>query len=190
MGFLGLTPEFTGLGQANIPRYTRAAHRRLSAGHRSPWRLRKRLGGRLGVGYREPPIQARLRWLARWRLCQQRSEPSIVLYNNVAYVCGEDQIVMVNVTTPTAPTIIGAFGNTVLKGYGDRCVIDAAASPPFLVDIVGSPSGTEESFAVYSLSNPQSPSLLSVTGITGRNHYRRSDDRYGHIVDLLSRFSR
>ena len=98
---------------------------------------------------------------------------NVVLYGNVAYVCGADRIVMVDITTPTAPSVIGEFGDSVLAGNGDRCVINAAASPAYLVEIVGSESGSTESFAVYSLSSPSSPALLAVAATP-----------YGHMVNL------
>jgi hypothetical protein len=44
---------------------------------------------------------------------------------------------------------------------------------PYLVEIIGSPSGSTESFAVYSLSNPSSPTLLTVVS-----------NSYGHMVDM------
>ena len=63
------------------------------------------------------------------------SDPSsIVLYDNIAYVCGEDRIVMVDVTNPAAPAVVGEFGDSVLAGYGDRCVINAQVATPYLVE--------------------------------------------------------
>jgi hypothetical protein len=102
------------------------------------------------------------------------SDPSnVALYSNVAYVCGSDRIVMVDVTTATAPTVIGEFGDSVLKGYGDRCSVNANGANPLLVDIYGSPLGDQESMAVYSLANPRAPVLLSTVS-----------SGYGHLENL------
>jgi uncharacterized protein (TIGR03437 family) len=167
--FLGLAPEYAGVGQANI---------QVPALPTGDYPLVITVGGFVsasavvsvsgsGTGYTSPLTLV-------GSVAFHNSDPSsIVLYNNVAYVCGEDRIVMVDVTNVDAPTMIGEFGDSVLNGYGDRCVINPAAATPFLVEIVGSTSGTTESFAVYSLGNPQSPSLLSVTS-----------NSYGHMVDL------
>jgi uncharacterized protein (TIGR03437 family) len=172
--FLGLTPEFAGLAQANI---------QVPALPTGDYPLVIAVGGLVsasavvsvsgsGTAYTTPLTLV-------GSVAFANSDPSgIVFYDGVAYVCGEDQIVMVNVTTPTAPTIIGSFGASTLNGYGDRCAINAAAVTPYLVEIVGSPAGSQESFAVFSLSNPQSPVLLTVEAISG------GSTPYGHIVDL------
>ncbi len=179
VGFFGLTPEYAGLAQANIQVPV------LPAGD---YPLVITAGGFVsasavisvsgsGTAYTSPLTLA-------GSVAFTNSDPSsIVLYDNIAYVCGEDQIVMVNVTTPTAPTVIGSFGAGTLNGHGDRCAIDTTATTPFLVEIVGSPSSSEESFAVYSLSNPQSPSLLTLAGISGAT-ITGAATTYSHIVDL------
>ncbi len=177
--FLGLTPELAGLGQANI---------QVPALPAGDYPLVITVGGYVsasvnisvsgpGTAYTSPLTLVS-------SIAFANSDPSsIVLYNNIAYVCGADQIVMVNVTTPTAPTIIGTFGANVLNGAGDRCVINTQAATPYLVEILGSPSASQESFAVFSLSNPSSPTFLVVEGITGPSA-TSSSTAYGHIVDL------
>ena len=172
--FLGLTPEFAGLAQANI---------QVPALPTGDYPLVITIGGFISASAVVSVSGSGTAYTSPLTLISSvafaNSDPSsIVLYDNVAYVCGEDQIVMVDVTTPTAPTVIGSFGNSVLNGYGDRCVINTTGTTPFLVEIVGSPSNSQESFAVYSLTNPQSPSLLTVEAITG------GSTPYGHIVDL------
>ena len=73
---------------------------------------------------------------------------------------------------PTQPSYIGEFGDSVLNGYGDRCAINTTAATPYLVEIFGS-STSNESFAVYGLSNPKSPNLLVAATTT-----------YANMVDL------
>ena len=172
--FLGLTPEFAGLAQANI---------QVPALPTGDYPLVITVGGLVsasavisvsgsGTAYTSPLTLV-------GSVAFANSDPSsIVFYDGIAYICGQDQIVMVNVTTPAAPTIIGSFGASTLNGDGDRCAINAAAATPYLVEIVGSPSSSQESFAIYSLSNPQSPVLLTVTAISG------GSTPYGHIVAL------
>jgi uncharacterized protein (TIGR03437 family) len=167
--FLGLAPEYAGVGQANIqvPALPTGDYPLVITvvGFVSASAVVSVSGS--GTGYTSPLTLV-------GSVAFPNSDPSsVVLYNNVAYVCGEDRIVMVDVTNVDAPTMIGEFGDSVLNGYGDRCVINPAAATPFLVEIVGSTSGATESFAVYSLSNPESPSLLSFTS-----------NSYGHMVDL------
>lgn len=167
--FLGLTPEFAGLAQANIqvPALPSGDYPVVLtvAGLVSASAVVSVSGS--GTPYTSPLT------LAGSVAFANSDTSTIALYDNIAYVCGEDRIVMVNVTTPTAPTVIGEFGDSVLGGYGDRCAINTQVTTPYLVEILGSPSGSQESFAVYSLSNPSSPALLTVVS-----------NSYGHMVDI------
>ena len=167
--FLGLTPEFAGLAQANI---------QVPALATGDYPLVIAVGGYIsasvvvsvsgsGTAYTSPLT------LAGSVPFDNSATSTVVLYSNVAYVCGDDSIVMVDVTTPTAPAVIGEFGDSVLNGNGNRCAINTAGATPFLVDIVGASTASQESFAVYSLSNPKSPTLLTV-----------ATTPYGHMVDL------
>ena len=165
--FLGLTPGDAGLAQANIQVPT------LPSGD---YPLVITIGGLVsasavvsvsGSGTYTSPLT-----LVGTAGFSNTMSSTIALFDNVAYVCGPNRIVMVNVTTATQPTVIGEFGDSVLNGFGDRCVINSTVANPYLVEIVGSP-GNPEAFAVYSLNNPQSPVLLGVTTMP-----------YGHIVDL------
>jgi uncharacterized protein (TIGR03437 family) len=167
--FLGLTPDFAGLAQANV---------QVPALPTGDYPLVITIGGfvsasaTISVSGSGTPYTSLLA-LAGTVPFENSDPSSLVLYNNIAYVCGDDRIVMVDVTDPTAPSVTGEFGDGVLNGNGDRCVINALAATPYLVEIVGPTTGAQESFAVYSLSNPASPSLLTVATTS-----------YGHIVDL------
>jgi hypothetical protein len=79
---------------------------------------------------------------------------------------------MVDLTDVTKPSMIGEFGDATLNGLGERCVLNTTGSTPFLVEIEGSSAGLE-SFAVFSLANPQSPVLLTLASTT-----------WSHIEDL------
>ncbi len=92
---------------------------------------------------------------------------NVALYGNTAYVCGADQIEIVDVTTPTAPVDLGSFGSTQLNGLGTTCAVNTAGTVPFLVDIVGltnsftTQTPVDSSFAVFSLTYPTSPVQLA-----------------------------
>jgi uncharacterized protein (TIGR03437 family) len=167
--FLGLAPQFAGLAQANI---------QVPALATGDYPLVITIGGYVSVSAVVSVSGSGTAYTSPLSLVSSiafaNSDPSTVaLYNNVAYVCGEDRIVMVDVTNASSPTMIGEFGDSVLNGYGDRCAINTLSATPYLVEIIGSSTGSNESFAVYSLANPSSPSLLTV-----------ASTNYGHMVDL------
>jgi len=169
INFLGLAPGFAGFAQANI---------QIPALPTGDYPLVITVGGLVSASVVVSVSGAGTAYTSPLTLTgsagfTNSDTSTVALYGNVAYVCGADQIVMVDITTPTAPAVIGAFGSGVLAGYGDRCVINTSVSPPYLVDIVGSEAGSTESFAVYSLSTPTSPALLAVAATP-----------YGHMVDL------
>ncbi len=158
--FLGLAPSFAGLAQANITvpnlpsgdyplvitvgGYVSASAVITVSGSGTPYTSPLLLTGSVGFA--------------------NDLTSTIALYNNVAYVCGSGRIVMVDVTSANQPSMIGEFGDNILKGNGIRCAINTSVPVPYLVEIVG-PSTSPESFAVYSLSNARSPVLL-VTATT------------------------
>ena len=158
--FLGLTPGFAGLAQANIQVPS------LPAGD---YPLVITVGGYVsasaaisvsGSGTYTSPLQ-----LVSSVAFANSPVSSVALYSSVAYVCGASRIVMVNVSNASSPSIIGEFGDSVLNGRGVLCTINTAASPPYLVDVFQASNGSD-SFAVYSLNNPQQPSLLTVAANT------------------------
>jgi uncharacterized protein (TIGR03437 family) len=172
--FLGLAPDFAGLGQANI---------QVPSLPSGDYPLTITIGGYVsasavvsvsgsGTAYTSPLS------LVSSVAFDNSNPSSLALYSGIAYVCGEDRIVMVNVNDPASPVLIGEFGDNVLAGNGDRCVINTQGTTPYLVEIVGATTATgtpdaTDSFAVYSLANPSSPALLTVVS-----------NAYGHMENL------
>lgn len=154
--FIGLASGFAGLAQANI---------QIPALATGDYPLTITVGGYVsasavvsvsGSGTYTSPLT-----LTGSAIFANSATSSVALFNNIAYVCGASQIVMVDVTSPTQPNVIGSFGASQLNGNGDRCAINTTVSNPYLVEIIGN-SNNAESFAVYGLTNPQSPTLLTV----------------------------
>ncbi len=154
--FIGLTSGFAGLAQANIV---------IPALPSGDYPLVITVGGFIsasavvsvsGSGAYTSPLT-----LAGSAAFTNSASSSVALFNNLAYVCGSSQIVMVDVTSPTQPNVIGSFGASQLNGNGNRCAINTTVSNPFLVEIIGN-TNSAESFAVYGLSNPKAPNLLAV----------------------------
>jgi len=155
--FLGLTPGFAGLAQANIL---------VPALPTGDYPFILTVGGYvsasavISVSGSGTPYTSPLQLTGSAQFVNTANS-TIALYNNVAYVCGLNHIVMVDVTSPANPSVIGTFGDGIFNGNGNFCAINTAAATPFLVEVIGTPT-SPESFAVYALSNPRSPNLLTV----------------------------
>ncbi|HVW07856.1 MAG TPA: IPT/TIG domain-containing protein [Bryobacteraceae bacterium] len=168
--FLGLTPDFAGLAQANIqvPNSLPTGDYPLviTAGNYIGASAIVSVSGS-GTAYKTP-------------LTLTSSTPflnphpyNVVLLGNLAYVCGSDRIVIVDVTRFDDPVVTGSFGDNVLNGAGNRCALSTLGTTPLLVDIVGSDTGLAQSLAVFNLSNPVSPGLLTL-----------ATTPYGHMEDI------
>ena len=168
--FLGLTSEFVGFAQANI---------QVPALPTGDYPLVVTVGGYISASAVVSVSGSGTAYVSPLSLVSSVAFPNsgvsnVVVYGNVAYVCNANNIVMVDITNASAPTEIGEFGDSVLKGYGDRCAVNAVSgATPFLVDIVGQDSSSMENLAVFSLSSPKAPALLTVASTT-----------YSHMEDL------
>src|SRR3984957_15133424 len=154
--FLGLKPGFTGLAQANIlvP----------SSLGTADYSLVITVGGYVSASAEisvsgsgtAPPTYLTL--VGQLNFASGIGS-GIAIYGNTTYICGPNQINIIDTSDVSAPVYVGYFGNAQLLGNGGKCAINLNTSEPILVDIVG--PGTDPTFAVYSLSNPQSPVLLA-----------------------------
>src|ERR1700722_19628074 len=159
--FLGLKPGFTGLAQANIlvP----------SSLGTADYSLVITVGGYVsasamvsvsGSGTAPPTYLTLVGQLS----FANGITSSVAVYGDTTYLCGPNQINIVDTTSVSAPTYVGYFGNDQLVGNGGKCAINVNTSEPILVDIVG--PGTAPTFAVYSISDPDSPVLLTQESTT------------------------
>ncbi len=156
--FLGLTPGFTGLAQANITVPSTLGT--------ADYPLVITVGGYVSASAQvsvsgsgtAPPTYLTL---VSQLVFANGVSSSIVIYPNTpyTYICGPNRIYILDTDSASAPTYIGEFGDAQLAGNGSKCAINTATSEPLLVDIVG--PGSAPTFAVYSLSTPESPVLLS-----------------------------
>lgn len=154
--FLGLSPGFIGLGQANV---------QIPSLPTGDYPLVITIGGTVstsatvsvsGTGTYTAPLT-----LAGSAAFGNSVSSTVALLNNTAYVCNASQIVILDVTDATKPSVLGNFGSSDLNGNGTICVINTSYGNPYLVDVVG-PLSSPVYFAVYDLSNPRSPSRLGV----------------------------
>jgi uncharacterized protein (TIGR03437 family) len=152
--FLGLTPGYTGLAQANILIPTLAS---------ADYPLVLTVGGYVsasatvsvsGSGTPPPTYLTQVGQLS----FANGSTSSVAVYGDTTYLCGPNQINIVDTSSVTAPSYVGYFGNDQLAGNGGKCAVNTNTSEPILVDIVG--PGTAPTLAVYSLATPDSPVLL------------------------------
>lgn len=152
--FLGLTPGFTGLAQANIL---------VPALATADYPLVLTVGGYVsasailsvsGSGSAPPTF---LKPVGQLNFASGNSS-SLAVYGETTYACGPNRIAIINTSDVTAPSYVGEFGDADLAGNGGKCALNTATSQPILVDIVG--PGSSPSFAVYDLTNPGSPVKL------------------------------
>jgi uncharacterized protein (TIGR03437 family) len=167
--FLGLTPEFAGLAQANI---------QVPALPTGDYPLVIAAGGYISASAVVSVSGTGTAYTSPLTLVGSVAFPNVgastvAVYKNVAYICNANNIAMVDISMVNAPVYVGEFGDSVLNGFGDKCAINTAGTTPFLVDIVGQDSSSQENFAVYSLASPESPSLLTIASTP-----------YSHMEDL------
>ena len=153
--FLGPSPGFVGLAQANIQVPS------LASGN---YPLVITVGGFVsssavlsvsGSGTKPPSFLSLVGNLS----FGNAGASSLVVFNNLTYVCNANQIVIIDTSDVTNPVYKGEFGDANLDGNGGKCALNTDTSQPILVDLLG--PGSTPSFVVFDLSTPTQPSFLA-----------------------------
>jgi len=147
--FLGLTPGFAGLAQANIQVPSLAT---------GDYPMVITVGGYVsssailsvsGSGTAPPSFLTLLGQLT----FVNSAASSIAINNNTTYVCGANRIYILDTGNVSTPKILGEFGDADLGGNGGVCAFNQIRS--ILLDVVG--PGSSPSLVVYNVANPTQP---------------------------------
>lgn len=153
--FLGLTPSFVGLAQANIEVPSLAT---------GDYPLVITVGGFVsssallsvsGSGSAPPSFLKLVGQLS----FGNASTTSIAILGNTTYLCGPNRINIIDTSDVTNPTYVGEFGDLDLNGNGGICELNLATSEAILVDLVG--PGATPNFVVYDVASPTQPSKVA-----------------------------
>jgi len=150
--FLGLTPRYAGLAQANIQVPNLAT---------GDYPLVLTVGGYvsssavISVSGPGTAPSSFLTLLGQLPLVNSSSS-TIAINNNTTYVCGANRIYIIDTSNVNTPKLLGEFGDADLAGNGGVCALNQTVS--ILVDIVG--PGSSPSFVAYNVSNPAQPIKL------------------------------
>lgn len=153
--FVGLTPGFTGLAQANIV---------VPALATADYPLVITVGGYVsasaevsvsGSGTAPPTFLTPVGAVSFGNGITN----SVAVYGNTTYLCGPNQINIVDTSSVSAPSYVGNFGSTYLNGNGGKCAVNTSTSEPILVDIVG--PGSAPFLTVFSLAAPEDPQEIA-----------------------------
>ncbi len=151
--FLGLSPGFAGLAQANIE-----VPSTLATG---TYPLTVTIGGLVGAsaqlavtGSGTPPTSV-LSLTSRVPFANGLTS-SVNVLNTLAYVCSPQRISLVDLTSFS---YVGEFGDSTLLGGGGICALNNATGLPILVDAMQ--VSNVASYLVYSLAAPLQPVFLA-----------------------------
>jgi uncharacterized protein (TIGR03437 family) len=165
--FLGLTPQYAGLAQANIQVPSLAT---------GDYPLVLNVGGYVsssalisvsGSGTAPPSF---LTLLGQSSLTNSSSS-SIAVLGNTTYLCGANRIYILDTSNVSTPRNLGEFGDADLAGNGGVCAINQTVGSN-LVDIVG--PGSSPTFVVYNVANPAQPVKIG----------QIAEQSYTYLVDL------
>jgi uncharacterized protein (TIGR03437 family) len=152
--FLGLSPGFAGLAQANIQ------VPKLATGD---YPLVITVGGFVsasavisvsGSGTAPPSFLSLVGTLS----FANASVSSVAIQGNTTYICGPNRINIIDTSNVSSPAYVGEFGDSALNGNGGKCALNTSTSRPILVDLLG--PGSSPSFVVYDVTTPTQPVIL------------------------------
>ncbi len=153
ISFLGLSPGFAGLAQANIE-----VPKTLATG---TYPLAVTIGGlvsgsaQIAVSGSGTPPPTVLTLLSKVSFPNSLVS-SVNVLDTLAYVCSAQRISVIDLTTTT---YAGEFGDANINGGGGVCAINDATGTPILVDAVQ--NNGIASFLVFSLAAPLQPTYIS-----------------------------
>ena len=136
--FLGLTPGFAGLAQANVQ-----IPKSLTNGD---YPLVITIGGYfsssaiLSVSGPGPPAPQFLELTGRLNFLNAMTTTVAVL-GNTTFLCGPNRIHIIDTSNISQPKYVGYFGDADLAGVGQTCALNTAGSRTILVDVLET-SGT------------------------------------------------
>ena len=95
---------------------------------------------------------------------------SVAISGNLAYVCDNNEVSVIDVTNPANPIFLGAALATDMLNDGiAQCTVQNRSTGPVLLAFVDESNtglGNNPAFLAFSLQNPAAPQLLAETGIS------------------------
>jgi uncharacterized protein (TIGR03437 family) len=80
--------------------------------------------------------------------------------SNTLYLCGRVLVRVFDITDPSLPTFLDAYGDAILNGAQISCSVNSSAASPYLVSVVGPES--QPTLTVFDLSaDPETPSPIA-----------------------------
>ena len=105
---------------------------------------------------------------------------TIQILNKTLYLCGVVRVRVFDLTTPSNPTFIAEYGDSVLNGHEISCTINPSVVNPFLVSVVGPENNPTLTVFDVSGGNLQSPTPIaegvSVQGFTNLQKFAFDGD--------------
>ena len=94
---------------------------------------------------------------------------SVAVNGNLAYICDNNEVSVIDVTNPANPLFLGAAIAGDIKNSGlAYCAVQNRATGPVLIAFVGAVGswvGTNPAFVAFGLQNPSGPQLIAETSI-------------------------
>ena len=85
---------------------------------------------------------------------------TIQTLSNTLYLCGRVLVRVFDISDPSLPTFLAAYGNVILNGEQISCSVNSSAASPYLVSVVGPES--QPTLTVFDLSaDPETPNPIA-----------------------------
>lgn len=94
---------------------------------------------------------------------------SFALNGNLAYVCDDNEITIVDVTNPVNPQVVGTATSTLIRNSADiHCAIQRSSLVVFGDQPATTVSGPGPGVSAFNLTNPLQPQLIGATSLNRR----------------------